>query len=108
MNFFKFIDSNNKSLSNQRIHYEEGKVIVEQSTDLNPRLQCASGIHAIHIGKNPIDHNRIYFGPKVAFLEADEKDVIYFSDSGKCRLKQCIVTKIIDTKDLPKNTRTNF
>jgi len=103
MKFFKFISENNESITDsyKKIKYEVGKEIVVNDVNMNKFEQCTTGIHCICMDvKSPINCDSILFGPKIAVLEAKEEDIIYFSENGKCRLKECKVIDIYNTKDL--------
>jgi hypothetical protein len=110
MRFFKFIGEDNKSLCDipdiEKIHYVKGKTIEVEDTDMNIKVQCGEGIHCILFdGTKPINTVNILFGPRVAILEADEEDVIYYSEDGKCRLKKCEVVDVYDINKLPKELK---
>lgn len=109
MIFFKFVDGKDMSLSytSNAIHYVKGKTIEVKDANPDSTVQCGSGIHCILFdGTKPIDDNNILFGPRIAVLEADEKDVIYYSEDGKCRLKKCKVLDVYDIKELPEELKS--
>lgn len=106
MKFFKFIDNEDKSLSTyEKIHYKVGSIIEVKNADTR-NIQCSNGIHCILFdGTKQIYSDSILFGPRVAILEANKEDVVYFSGSGKCRLKKCKVVETYDIDNLPEELK---
>jgi len=92
--FWKFINKENKSLNprGNPLVYDVGAILEVPDADTN-NVQCSSGIHCLAVTKEAIDPYNVSFGPKIAILEAEDEDVIYFDISGKCRLRKC---KVID------------
>lgn len=107
MKFFKFLDEKDQSpASANKIHYVKGEIIEVEDANPNSNLQCGSGIHCILFdGDKPIDSLNIVFGPRVAILEAEDEDVIYFSEYGKCRLKKAKVVDVYDVENLPEELK---
>jgi len=92
--FWKFISEENKSLNprGNPLVYDVGAILEVPDADTT-NVQCSSGIHCLVVTKEAIDPYNVSFGPKIAILEAEEEDVIYFESNGKCRLRKC---KVID------------
>jgi hypothetical protein len=92
--FWKFVNQENKSLNprGKPLVYEVGAILEVPDADTD-NVQCSSGIHCLAVTKEAIDPYNVSFGPKIAILEAEDEDVIYFEISGKCRLRKC---KVID------------
>ena len=78
------------------IKYTPGETVEVKYADPNPEIQCASGIHCIDFSDEKYNSRNIVFGPKVAILEVDEKDIIYYKKGGKCRVKKA---KVLEVKE---------
>lgn len=101
--FFKFIGEDGYSLSRSTggLHYVPGKYLNVPNANPNKKIQCSSGIHCLLMDSDkPISSTAVIFGPKIAILEAEDDDIIYYSQDGKCRLKKCQVLEVMETKDL--------
>ena len=102
--FWKFVSSDGYSLNGGRgasnsIYYSPGKVIEVSNANPDTTIQCSSGIHCIAYTRDKINDENILYGPKIAILEADPKDIIFQDMTGKCRLKRCKVIDLIDVVD---------
>lgn len=106
MRFFKFVDKDGRSINSafKKISYIKGETI---KVNANPdNQQCGTGIHCIIMDSdNPIRPDNIMFGPSVAILEADEKDIVYYNINGKCRLKKCKVIDVYEIDKLPEDIK---
>ena len=96
--FWKFVTEDGCSPGKfGKIKYIAGETVEVEDADPDKNIQCSSGIHCIDFSDkqyNPC--NIIMFGPKVAILEVDEKDIIYYEKGGKCRVKKA---KVLEVKE---------
>ena len=95
--FWKFVTGDGRSPGDySQIKYTPGKTVDVEDADPNPERQCAAGIHCVDFSDEKYDIINIVFGPKVAILEVDEKDIIYYKKGGKCRVKKA---KVLEVKE---------
>lgn len=94
--FWKFVTGKNFSPGNfGRLLYEPGTTVEAPDADLDHNIQCGKGIHCIAFTPECLTSENIAFGPKVAILEVEKQDVIYYEKNGKCRVKKA---KVIEVK----------
>ena len=93
--FWKFVTEDGRSPGDYKpIKYTPGETIEVKDTDPRKNIQCSSGIHCLDFSDEKYNSCNIVFGPKVAILEVDEKDIIYYEKNGKCRVKKAKVLEI--------------
>ena len=93
--FWKFVTEDGCSpASDNVIKYIPGGTVEVENANPDPEIQCASGIHCLCFSEKQYSRENIAFGPKVAILEVDEKDIIYYEENGKCRVKKAKVLGI--------------
>ena len=95
--FWKFVTKDGFSPGGcGSIKYTTGKTLEVEDANPDKSIQCSSGIHCIDFSEKEYDYSNIIFGPKVAILEVDEKDIIYFKEGSKCRVKKA---KVLEVKE---------
>ena len=93
--FWKFVTEDGCSPGKfGKIKYIPGGTIEVEDADPNTKKQCASGIHCLDFSDGMYDDENIIFGPKVAILEVNEEDIIYYRKGGKCRVEKAKVLEI--------------
>ena len=95
--FWKFVKKDGYSPGEYKvIKYIPGETVEVKDADPDPKIQCSSGIHCLDFSDGMYDDFNITFGPKVAILEVDEKDILYYKEGGKCRVKKA---KVLEVKE---------
>ena len=95
--FWKFVNEDGCSPGDfDKIEYIPGETIEVEDADPRKNIQCSSGIHCLDFSDEKYNSCNIVFGPKVAILEVDEKDIIYYKKGGKCRVKKA---KVLEVKE---------
>ena len=95
--FWKFVNEDGCSPGGYGvIKYTQGETVEVKNTNLDKERQCASGIHCIDFSDKQYDPCSIMFGPKVAILEVDEENIVYYEKNGKCRVKKA---KVLEVKE---------
>ena len=95
--FWKFVTEDGCSPGKfGKIKYIPGETIEVEDADPDKSIQCSSGIHCLDFSNEQYDDHNIVFGPKVAILEVDEENIIYYEKNGKCRVKKA---KVLEVKE---------
>ena len=95
--FWKFVNEDGCSPGRfGEIKYIPGETVEVEDADPDAEMQCSSGIHCLDFSDEKYDDHNITFGPKVAILEVDEEDIIYYEKGGKCRVKKA---KVLEVKE---------
>ena len=107
--FWKFVSENGCSLGyHGKIHYVPGEIIEVKSTNMDKTIQCASGIHCLNFTDQKYDMHNMIFGPKVAILEVEEEDIVYYEKNGKCRVRKAKILEIKEPEDWMKSGNENI
>ena len=106
--FWKFIGEDNKSLTDtyMKIEYKVGETITIKDCDMN-KVQCSNGIHCLDFTAEKYEYRNILPGPKVAILEVEDEDVVYYQENGKCRVRKAKVLEIKEPEDWMKHGNKN-
>ena len=78
------------------IKYIPGETIEIKDADPDKTLQCSSGIHCLYFSDEQYNEYNVLFGPKVAILEVNEEDIIFYENNGKCRVRKA---KVLEVKE---------